>query len=165
MHTTLVSTATLAQHVGDAGWRIVDVRHDLSQPDRWGEDRFREGHVPGAVFAHIDRDLSAPKNGRNGRHPLPTPEAAANVFARLGIGTDVQVVAYDQGSGMFAARLWWMLHWLGHDAVAVLDGGFEKWQREGRPVSRESAIPARARFAIRRVGPTVDARRILDSLG
>jgi thiosulfate/3-mercaptopyruvate sulfurtransferase len=165
MHTTLVSTALVADHLADPGWRIVDVRHDLAQPDRWGEEQYRSAHVPGAVFAHIDRDLSAPKTGRNGRHPLPTPDAAAEMFARLGVGPDTQVVAYDQGSGMFASRLWWMLRWLGHDAVAVLDGGIDKWRREGRATLAEPVVPARAAFAIRRVGPTVDAARILASLG
>jgi thiosulfate/3-mercaptopyruvate sulfurtransferase len=164
MHTTLVPTAVLAGLLADPALRIVDVRHDLGQPERWGEDQYRAAHVPGAVFAHLDRDLSAPKTGRNGRHPLPSPEAAAEFFSRLGIGADTQVIAYDQGSGMFASRLWWMLRWLGHDAVAVLDGGFEKWRREGRPVTAEIRTPPRAVFVPRRVAPTVGANDILDSL-
>lgn len=165
MHTTLVSTAVLAAHLADHAWRIIDVRHDLSQPERWGEDQYKAAHVSGAVFAHLDRDLSAAKTGRNGRHPLPSPEVAAERFARLGIAADTQVVAYDQGPGMYASRLWWMLRWLGHEAVAVLDGGFDKWRREGRPVTAEIRTPPRGGFAQRRLAPVVNANEILASLG
>lgn len=164
MFSTLVSSAALAAHLCDPGWRIVDARHDLAQPEHWGEEQFRANHLPGSVFAHVDRDLSATKTGRNGRHPLPSPEACAKLFSRLGIGTDIQVVAYDQGSGMFASRLWWMLRWLGHDAVAVLDGGYDKWTREGRPVTIAAGEPARTTFMIRRIGPTVSAAEIGTSL-
>ena len=146
MSSTLISTAGLAARLGDPAIVIVDVRHDLAQPDRWGEDRYRESHLPGARFAHLDRDLSARKTGRNGRHPLPTPDAAAAVFSRLGIDASKEVVAYDQGSGMFASRLWWMLRWLGHEAVAVLDGGFDQWAREGRPVTTDVPAPGSASF-------------------
>ena len=118
MYRTLVSTTDLAASLDDPLLVVVDVRHDLVQPDTWGEAQYRAGHIPGARFVHVDRDLSAPKTGTNGRHPLPPPEAAAATFGRLGIDAAKQVVAYDQGAGMFAARLWWMLRWLGHDAVA-----------------------------------------------
>lgn len=164
MFSTLISSAALAAHLSDPVWRIVDVRHDLAQPEHWGEGQFRARHLPGAVFAHIDRDLSATKTGRNGRHPLPSPEACAKLFSTLGIGIDTQVVAYDQSSGMFASRLWWMLRWLGHEAVAVLDGGYDKWTREGRPVTAEVGEPARTVFKIRRIGPTVSAADISTSL-
>ena len=113
MQTTLVSVTELAAHLDDPAWIVVDVRHDLSQPERWGEEQYRAGHIPGALFAHLDRDLSGPKTGRNGRHPLPTPEAAAATFGRLGIEEGRQVVAYDQRNGAYASRLWWMLRWLG----------------------------------------------------
>jgi thiosulfate/3-mercaptopyruvate sulfurtransferase len=142
MHTTLISTQELAARLGDPALVIVDVRHDLAQPDAWGAAEYAKGHVPGAVFAHLDRDLSAPKSGRNGRHPLPDSATCAATFGRLGIDGSKQVVAYDQGSGMVASRLWWMLRSLGHDAVAVLDGGFAAWTREGRPVATE--VPAQA---------------------
>ena len=125
------------------------------RPEHWGEERYAQGHLPGARFAHLDRDLSAPKTGRNGRHPLPDPADAARVFGRLGIGAASQVVAYDNGSGMFAVRLWWMLRWLGHEAVAVLDGGFEKWSREGRPVTAD--VPLRGAAGV--PGPAGGARR------
>jgi thiosulfate/3-mercaptopyruvate sulfurtransferase len=164
MFTTLISTAELAARLVEPRLVIVDVRHDLAQPDAWGEAQYRAGHVPSARFVHLDRDLCAPKTGKNGRHPLPTPEAAAATFGRLGIGDATQVVAYDQQQGMYAARLWWMLRWLGHDAVAVLDGGFEKWRREARPTTTESPAPMPATFSVRRITPTVDANAILASL-
>ena len=86
------------------------------------------------MYASLDRDLSGEKNGRNGRHPQPDPASLIGTFGRLGIDGSVQVVAYDQDTGMYASRLWWLLRWLGHDAVAVLDGGFARWQAEQRPV-------------------------------
>jgi thiosulfate/3-mercaptopyruvate sulfurtransferase len=164
MYTTLISTAELAGHLDDPRFIVVDMRHDLAQPDAWGETQYRAGHLPGARFVHLDRDLSAPKTGSNGRHPLPSPEAAAATFGRLGIGAASQVVAYDQQQGMYAARLWWMLRWLGHDAVAVLDGGFDKWRREGRPVTTDAPHLEPTAFSIRRVAPTVDAPVVLASL-
>ena len=160
----LVSTAELATRLGDPALVVVDVRHDLTQPDAWGETQYRASHVPGAVFAHIDRDLSAPRTGRNGRHPLPSPAEVESTFSRLGIGPDSVVVAYDQGSGMFAARLWWMLRWLGHDAVAVLDGGFDKWTREGRPVDARAPQPRRRVFRARTPAPTATADDVIAAI-
>ena len=164
MHTTLISTGELAAHLDDPSFVIVDVRHDLAQPDTLGESQYRASHIPGARFAHIDRDLSAPKTGKNGRHPLPSPEACAALFGRLGIDAGKQVVACDAGGGMYAPRLWWMLRWLGHDAVAVLDGGFAKWVREGRPVTAEISDVHPTTFPIRRVDRTVGAADVLASL-
>ena len=142
--TTLVKVADLASALGDPALCVVDVRHDLTSPERWGEDAYRQAHIPGAVFAHLDRDLSAPKTGRNGRHPLPDAATAARMFGRLGIDGGKQVVAYDQSNGMYASRLWWMLRWLGHDAVAVLDGGFAEWQRAGlaTQAGARTAVPS-----------------------
>jgi len=161
---TLIDTDDLARHLDDPAFVIVDVRHDLAKPERYGEDAYAQSHLPGARFAHVDRDLSAPKTGRNGRHPLPSPEAAAAVFGRLGVDATKQVVAYDQGSGIYASRLWWMLHWLGHENVAVLDGGFAKWSREGRPVEREAHVAKSTTFVPRGVRPTVNAAGIAASL-
>ena len=132
--TTLVSTADLAAHLGD--WRIFDCRHDLMKP-QLGEAQYREGHIPGAVFASLDRNLSAPKTGKNGRHPLPDPETFAAWVGRQGVKLTDQVVAYDASNGASAARLWWMLRWIGHEAVAVLDGGIAKWTKEGRPTTAD----------------------------
>lgn len=161
---TLIDTAELARNLDDPALVVVDVRHDLANPDRFGIDAYAQSHIPGAMFAHVDRDLSAPKNGRNGRHPLPTPETASAVFGRLGIDASKHVVAYDQAGGMYAARLWWMLRWLGHEQVAVLDGGFAKWLREGRPTSSEATTPNATTFVPRRVRPTVNATGIIASL-
>ncbi len=164
MYTTLISTSELAAHLDDPAFVIVDVRHDLAQPDTLGESQYRAGHVPGARFVHMDRDLSAPKTGKNGRHPLPTPEAAAALFGRLGIDASKQVVAYDAGGGMYAPRLWWTLRWLGHDAVAVLDGGIGKWVREGCKVTTEIPRVESVTFPLRRAGHAVSAADVLASL-
>jgi len=164
MFTTLISTQELADMLSAPNLVLCDVRHDLTQPDDWGRSEYTQAHLPHAQFVGIDRDLSAAKNGTNGRHPLPYPDAAAELFGRLGIGRDSQVVAYDQGNGMFAARLWWMLRWLGHDAVAVLDGGFAKWLREGRTTTTQLPEPRATPFDIRRVTPTVSASGIMASL-
>ncbi len=140
-HTTLVPTDLLAAHLDDPTWAIVDCRYDLTN-EAWGEEQYRASHVPGAVYASLGHDLAGPKDGRNGRHPLPGHDAMAATFSRWGIGAGVQVVAYDQGSGMYASRLWWMLRYMGHEAVAVLDGGFAKWTSEGRPT--RAGIESRA---------------------
>lgn len=132
MFKTLISTDALASQQ-DASWVVVDCRYDLRDVP-WGAAQYRQGHVPGAVYASLSHDFAAPPNGRNGRHPLPCVEEIEATFGRLGIGNGTQVVAYDQDSGMFASRLWWMLRYLSHDTVAVLDGGWAKWVREGRPV-------------------------------
>jgi thiosulfate/3-mercaptopyruvate sulfurtransferase len=130
--TTLISTAVLSMNIDDPAFAIVDCRYKLDDGS-WGEREYTAAHIPGAVFADLGHDLAGPKNGTNGRHPLPDAHALAQTFSRLGITSGVQVVAYDQGNGMFASRLWWLLRWLGHDAAAVLDGGFAKWIAEGRP--------------------------------
>lgn len=125
---------------------IADSRHDLTQPD-WGRQAFAQAHIPGAIFVSIDDDLSAAPNGHNGRHPLPSPEAFVRTLERLGIGNDSHVVVLDQGSTMFAGRLWWMLRWLGHRNVQVLDGGLAEWQRQGYPLTASTNDPARPRPA------------------
>jgi thiosulfate/3-mercaptopyruvate sulfurtransferase len=130
---TIIPTDALASHLGEA-WAIVDCRYDL-QNESWGHDQYRAAHIPGAVHVSLGEDLAAPRTGQNGRHPLPSVEALAALFGRLGIAHDTQVIAYDQDNGMYASRLWWSLRYLGHDAVAVLDGGWAKWAREGRPTA------------------------------
>jgi thiosulfate/3-mercaptopyruvate sulfurtransferase len=140
-YTTLVGAEALASHLHDPSFCIVDCRftlEDTAAGERW----YQERHIPGAVYAHLDRDLSGPKTGTNGRHPLPDPGALARTFSRFGVDRSTQVVAYGAQTDMFAARLWWLLRWLGHDRVAVLDGGFDKWLAEKRPVA--SGIETRA---------------------
>lgn len=140
-YTTLVSTELLASHPDQ--WAIVDCRFDL-QREEAGREQYRAGHIPGAVYASLNDDLSATRTGTNGRHPLPSVDALAAAFGRFGIDRATQVVVYDQDSGLFASRLWWSLRYLGHDAVALLDGGWAKWVREGRPTRQgdESRRPA-----------------------
>jgi thiosulfate/3-mercaptopyruvate sulfurtransferase len=130
--TTLISTAALAARIEDPAFVAVDCRFKLDDTT-WGERAYDAAHIAGAVYAHLDRHLSGAKTGTNGRHPLPDPARLRETFGQLGIASGVQVVAYDQDNGMFASRLWWLLRWLGHDAVAVLDGGFAKWIAEGGP--------------------------------
>jgi thiosulfate/3-mercaptopyruvate sulfurtransferase len=133
-HTTLIDTETLALLLADPRVAVVDCRFDLANTSA-GEQAYGEGHIPGAVYAHLDRDLSGTKTGVNGRHPLPTPDALAVTLGRLGIDSGTQVIVYDQDSGMYASRLWWLLRWMGHDGVAVLDGGFARWAAEQRPMA------------------------------
>lgn len=147
---TLVDGATLAEHLDDPDWRIFDCRHRLTDVD-FGEKAYAEGHLPGAAFLHLDRDLSGPMTGRNGRHPLPDPSRLAERLAAAGVSASTQVVVYDDAGGMIASRLWWLLRWLGHDRVALLDGGIGQWNKEGRPLSCASnqwpALPT-ARFDV-----------------
>jgi thiosulfate/3-mercaptopyruvate sulfurtransferase len=162
---TLISTAALAMHVEEPAWVIVDCRAKLDDL-QWGSREHAASHIPGAVYADLTHDLSGPKSGSNGRHPLPDPQVLAQTFSRLGIESGMQVVAYDQENGMFASRLWWLLRWLGHDAVAVLDGGFKKWTAEGRPVeSGEVKRAARAFRGTPRAGMTVDVSDVVAHLG
>jgi len=150
MHRTLIDPSTLAPHLNDPSWAVVDCRFDLTSPDK-GEEMYREAHIPGARYAHLDRHLSGAKTGGNGRHPLPDSDVICRNFSDLGISASTQVVAYDADNGMYAARLWWMLRWMGHDAAAVLDGGLARWQRDGRPVRGgvESSTPGNFKGAPR----------------
>lgn len=145
MYTTLISTDDLAAHL-DGTWTIIDCRFDL-QHDHWGRDQYQESHIPGAVYAHLSDDMSASKTGLNGRHPWPSTQAMTATFSRLGIAKGMQAVVYDQDVGMYASRLWWMLRYMGHDAVAVLDGGWAKWTREGRPTRSGNETRAATYFA------------------
>jgi thiosulfate/3-mercaptopyruvate sulfurtransferase len=143
--TALADTDTLARHLADPHWVVFDCRHDLAAPQR-GREEYAQSHIPGARFLHLDEDLSAPKTGRNGRHPLPDPERLAEKLGDAGVDSATQVVAYDAQGAMVAARLWWLLRWLGHLPVAVLDGGWERWVAEGRPQTSEVSSPRPARF-------------------
>ncbi len=163
-YTTLISTDALAAHLADPSLVIVDCRHNLTDADA-GANAYRAGHVPGAFFLHMDRDLSGPKTGKNGRHPLPDIAAVAAVFGRIGIDTTKQVVAYDQNGGMWASRLWWTLLWLGHDRAAVLDGGLDKWTAEGRPLSAELPTARATTFVPKPPRPTASAQEIMEHLG
>jgi len=160
---TLVSTGELEKNL--AHWRVFDCRHDLAKPEL-GEQQYREGHIPGAVFAHLDRDLSGRKTGNNGRHPLPDPQDFEKWLEKTGLTPKDHAVCYDAGPGAMAARLWWMLRWIGHDNVAVLDGGFAKWMKEGRPVTIDVPLFTPLNYPIKpRKELAVDAKNVEAALG
>jgi thiosulfate/3-mercaptopyruvate sulfurtransferase len=147
-HRTLVTVDELQRQLSRADWRVIDVRHDLMDAAA-GRRAYAEGHIPGAVFAHIDDDLAGRKTGRNGRHPLPERAALVQSFRRWGVSDDTQIVAYDANGGQFAARLWWLARWLGHARVAVLDGGWPAWLAHGGPASTATPSWPAGRFTDR----------------
>jgi len=136
---TLISADALRTLLDRPGLVLFDCRHDLMKPDA-GAAAYALGHIPGARFAHSDTDLSGAKTGKTGRHPLPDEAALTNWLGTNGVDASKQVVAYDHAGGASATRLWWMLRWLGHDRVAVLDGGWEGWISAGHPST--TATPA-----------------------
>ena len=135
--TTLIAADELAGHIDRC--LVVDCRHDLADPAA-GRRAWTQAHLPGAVFVGMDEQLSAAKDGRNGRHPMPSRESVRELLASIGLADDTQLVVYDAGNGM-AGRLWWMARWIGHDAVAVLDGGIEAWRRAGYPTDADAPPP------------------------
>jgi thiosulfate/3-mercaptopyruvate sulfurtransferase len=157
MEKLLVTAGELEQHLGEPSWVVFDTRYELTDPNA-GPEHYAEGHIPGAYFLHTDHDLAGPKTGTNGRHPLPDIATFAARINRCGVTPATQVVAYDDLGGNFAVRLWWMLRWLGHERVALLDGGWPLWLREKRPVARETPPERAGSFAPRPLlGATVDA--------
>jgi len=138
-YTTLIDAATLKAHLGHPDWVVIDCRFSLSDAQA-GQRAYRDSHLPDARYAHLDADLSGPINPATGRHPLPDPARLASTLGNWGIGPETQVVAYDDLGGMLAAaRLWWLLRWLGHTACAVLDGGFPVWRAADLPLT--AALP------------------------
>jgi thiosulfate/3-mercaptopyruvate sulfurtransferase len=162
--TALVGTEILAQHLADPDWVVFDCRHDLAAPER-GRTEYAASHIPGARFLHLDEDLSAPKTGKNGRHPPPDPNVFMEKLGRAGVDARKQVVAYDAQGGMVASRLWWLLRWLGHLPVAVLDGGWNQWLDEGRPQTSEIPRLQRTRFTGGPQGIEVSAESVRSRLG
>jgi thiosulfate/3-mercaptopyruvate sulfurtransferase len=166
-YTTLISATNLAERLAAAPGSVfvVDCRFDLAAPDA-GEAVYAEGHIPGAHYLHLDRDLSGAKTGTNGRHPLPERAALVAKLAGIGLNEGQQVVAYDAHGGMYAARLWWLLRWLGHDSVALLDGGLQAWQAAGQPLDK--TVPPEAKGTFKAAAPlqvTIDAQAIERSIG
>lgn len=145
MPSPLITTTGLAAQLDHPQLVIVDSRHDLLNP-ALGPEAYAAGHLPGAIFMSIDDDLSAAKTGKNGRHPWPSAEAFATTLGRKGISNACRVVVYDGGNAMYAGRLWWMLRWLGHDDVFVLDGGIAQWQKEGRVIDTTPRARAATSF-------------------
>lgn len=165
-YTTLISAANLAERLAAAPGSVAlfDCRFDLADPGA-GETAYAAGHIPGAHYLHLDRDLSGRKTGANGRHPLPTRDAFVATLADRGLRQGQQVVAYDAQGGAYAARLWWLLRWLGHDSVAVLDGGLQAWQADGQPLATDTPPPARGDFRAQApLESTVDAAAVLANL-
>ncbi len=149
---TLISVTELVTHLADPDWAIVDCRFSLADIE-WGRKEYGQNHIPGAVYAHLDEDLSGPIiPGQTSRHPLPAIESFARTLSNWGVDENVQVIAYDTAGGAIAARLWWMLRWLGHEAVAVLDGGWPRWQAEAGPV-RSGVETRQARVFVPRPKP------------
>jgi thiosulfate/3-mercaptopyruvate sulfurtransferase len=166
-HRPLISAAELlAQRAGDTPCVLLDCGFDLADPTA-GERAFAAGHLPGAVYVHLDRDLSGAKTGRNGRHPLPERQSLAERAGAWGVAPGVQVVCYDAQGMPYAVRAWWLLRWLGHDAVAVLDGGRAAWTAAGGTLSGDAAAPRpTARYPLLAPAmPTVSAAELLAQLG
>jgi thiosulfate/3-mercaptopyruvate sulfurtransferase len=168
MYKTLITAEELARHIDDPDWVIVDCRFDLANPMA-GREGYRIGHIKGAVFADLERQLSGDKHAVDGtfrgRHPLPGREFLAEVARELGINEHSQVVAYDAHGGMYAARLWWLLRWIGHANVAVLDGGMAAWQALGLPM--DSNVPEPHTGNLQQKPPlvrTVTAAEVLENI-
>lgn len=143
---TLISVEGLAQNLKHPDWVIVDCRFSLADTNK-GRQEFQDAHIPGALYAHLDDDLSGQVvPGKTGRHPLPDVGILADKLGRWGIGNGTQVVVYDDDGGMIAARLWWLLRWLGHNKVAVLDGGYSAWTADGHEVDDKGALPEPKHF-------------------
>lgn len=166
---SIVTCETLARNVGDPAWVVVDCRFDLADPEA-GERAYRHRHIAGAAYAHLDRDLCGPPVITRGRHPLPTAEALQATLGRLGIDDSRQVVAYDDTGGAMAARLWWLLRYMGHGAVALLDGGWDAWEAAGLPTASGEERPAARVFLgaprtewLVRIDHVSDAPLLIDS--
>jgi thiosulfate/3-mercaptopyruvate sulfurtransferase len=162
-YTTLVDVATLQAHLDDPSWLVVDVRHQLADTG-YGERAYAAGHIPGAVFLHCDRDLSGSMTGSNGRHPLPDAEKLAKRLGEIGVGATTQVVVYDDAQGMIAGRLWWLLRWLGHDSVALLDGGLQAWQAASGALTGVLPILSAQTFVARPQDRLVKADYVLERI-
>lgn len=146
MHQTLINAQALQESLGKADIRIIDCRFSLADKASGRRD-YQVSHIPGAIYAHLDDDLSGEIiPGTTGRHPMPSLADFAELCSSWGIDADTQVVAYDQGHGGIAARLWFMLQWLGHEKVAVLNGGWAHWEKIGLPVDSEVVVPKRSEF-------------------
>jgi thiosulfate/3-mercaptopyruvate sulfurtransferase len=141
LFTTIIPPEALHARLGSSDLVILDCRHSLAD-FALGRRLYDESHIPGAFFAGVEEDLAGPKTGKNGRHPLPDPQTFARFLSERGVNDATQIVAYDAGADMFAARLWFLCRWIGHDATAVLDGGLAAWNALGFPVT---AAPPEAR--------------------
>jgi thiosulfate/3-mercaptopyruvate sulfurtransferase len=163
--TTLITPRQLAARLEDRDLAVIDCRFDLGRPE-WGREGYASARIPHALYAHLDHDLSGKVSASTGRHPLPPVDEMAARLGRWGIDAQVQVVTYDQSSGAHAARLWWLLRWLGHTKVAVLDGGFAAWQEERLPLETatlDSRAQAQRERSARRFEPHPDAEMVIST--
>jgi len=166
MTTTLISAADLAARLDTSDVRVFDVRHDLTNHSA-GRQAYDAGHIPGARYLDHETELAAARTGKNGRHPLPDRAQFGALMAAHGVTPQTLVVAYDASGGMYAAHLWWMLRWLGHDRVAVLDGGWQAWTAAGLQVSHEPAPAVQPGQPVEpgaALAGAVDAQAVLDNL-
>jgi thiosulfate/3-mercaptopyruvate sulfurtransferase len=163
--TTIVAPRELYERLGSAELVVIDCRHSLGD-FALGRRLYEESHIPGAFFAGVEEDLAGEKTGRNGRHPLPDPQVFAQFLSGLGVEDGTQIVAYDAGGDMFAARLWFLCRWIGHDSVAILDGGLAAWTKAGYSVTAAPSVPAREGRVSVRLRPelVVDAQYVLANL-
>jgi thiosulfate/3-mercaptopyruvate sulfurtransferase len=160
--TTLIDAAALRALLGKPDSFTIDCRFDLMNPEA-GHRAYLQGHIPGSCYADLNRDLSAPITRSSGRHPLPAAADFAATLERLGVGRDTQVIAYDDSSGAFAARAWWLLRWVGHQAVAVLDGGIKAWIGSGGALESGEAKPRPSAMAGMGRSPPVDAAAVIET--
>ena len=144
-YTTLIDVAALGDHLADPHWVLFDCRFDLADTGHGRRD-YEHAHLPGARYAHLDEDLSSPITPHTGRHPLPDPERLCAWLGEQGVDATKQVIVYDDSGGNMAVRLWWLLRWLGHPAVAVLDGGWQAWLAADLPVTADLPQPQPTRF-------------------
>jgi thiosulfate/3-mercaptopyruvate sulfurtransferase len=162
--TTLIDASTLRELAGKPGLGLIDCRADLIDPEA-ARRAYLAGHIPGARYADLNRDLSAPVSAMSGRHPLPLPTDFAATLARWGFGKATQVIAYDDAGGAYAARAWWLLRWLGHTSVAVLDGGLKAWTAAGGTLEAGAEEPLKAAPAGGPVLPRADSAAVIDTAG
>jgi thiosulfate/3-mercaptopyruvate sulfurtransferase len=167
VHATLVDVATLREHLDDPHWVVVDCRHALADFST-GRREYESAHIPGAFFADVETDLAGVHTGTNGRHPLPDRDDFVALLRRMGVSGDTQLIAYDAGADMFAARFWFLARWVGHQAVAVLDGGWKAWCDADAP--RTAGVtpkpPRRGTFAaLAPLDGTVNAAAVSRAIG
>jgi len=158
MFRTLIEVDEFKAHIGDPGWTIVDARHaPIGGDANLGRTQYVAGHLPGAFYADVDVELCGPRSGTNGRHPLPDPQTFASFLRSFGVNGDSQIVVYDAGADMWAARFWFLCRWIGHSAVAVLNGGIRAWTEQGAAFEQGlPMLPARGT-----IEPHVDDRIVV----
>ena len=161
---TIISASTLDRNLANSNWVIFDCRFSLMDCDA-GKIQYLQHHIPGAHYVHLNLDLSSPANKFTGRHPLPDFTILTDKLASWGVTNQNQIVVYDSDCGAFAGRMWWLLRCLGHDNIAVLDGGMAKWKQENRQITNEVPAAIRKNFLSSiNESQWIDSRFLLDNL-